>query len=261
MRIVACLTFLLAIAGCTLGSSTSSSPSSSGSSTTSAGSDPATGAGSSSSASSTVHPATGGQSGTVELRLVDAPNPTISQVLVTVDHVDVEVDGVGWKTVSSTPQSVDLLQLQNGAFASLTQGGLPTGHITQLRLYLGTSTSPQVVTPDGQFDLQVPSGTESGIKIVGSFDVSPCQSGQVTIDFDAAASVSYHGGGGAHAGSWMLQPVIKLKSVSLGGACDDAGAADDGGAADAGEDPATDCADVTCPDGQFCMNGACSSGS
>lgn len=261
MRISSSIALVLFVAGCSAAAATPSSSEFRASGTSPGSGTTSDGAGA---PSSDPTPSSGTRSGNVELRLVDAPNPDVSSVVVTIDHVDANIEGTGWTTIASTPATVDLLALQGGAFASLSKGGLPAGHIEQLRLYLSATTPGHVVTSDGQFDLKVPSGTESGIKIVGGFDVGPCQTGQVTIDFDAAASVSYRAGGaGSAGGGWTLRPVVRLKSVSIGGECPEADA-DAGASSDvpADSDAGTpSCDDVTCVDGSFCLNGSCTTAS
>jgi hypothetical protein len=262
------------------------------------------------------------------VRLVDAPTDEVSKIVVTVAKVEADVEGSGWATLSAAPLEVDLLSLQGGVFASLGAASLPAGHVNQLRLYLDETAAQHVTLSDGsEAPLKVPSGVESGIKIVGGFDVGACQSGQVTLDFDGRKSLVHAGGGsgpegepdeekggpagaggkgptaggghksrgagtggggqGAEAGAptWLLRPVIKLKSVELAGACPEpsggasgesaggaggqpaegqssdgeagAGQAGGGQAGEGAEGEPPGCESVVCAEGEFCLNGLC----
>src|SRR5690348_12893453 len=68
-------------------------PSTSGGASAGAG-DPTSGAGDPAGPTAPAPPATGRKSGIVDVRLVDAPNPDVKKVVVTIDHVDVEIEGV-----------------------------------------------------------------------------------------------------------------------------------------------------------------------
>ena len=157
----------------------------------------------------------GARTGTVELRVTNTnPVPvTISfaKILVTIDHVDAHTSGGKWQTVVSKPQTLDLSTLAGGSFATIGIATVPSGHLTELRLYLSGSAS--VVTLDGSSHaLEVPSGD---IKIVG-FEVAECRTNAATISFEG---VEYH----AADGKYVLRPTVQLAEVSDDGpgACDD----------------------------------------
>src|SRR5262245_10998740 len=103
----------------------------------------------------------GSMTGRIEVRLVDAPSRDVSAIVVTIDHVDAHIEGSGWTTLSTTPQTLDLLRLRGGTFATLGIGQLPAGKLTQLRLFVADQAASFIVTPDGeQHPLVVPSGTQ-----------------------------------------------------------------------------------------------------
>lgn len=176
---------------------------------------------------------TGGMSGSMQLRLVDAPNTDVTAVVVTIDHVDAHIVGAGWVTLSSQKVTVDLLSLQGGTFALLGIGQLPAGHLTQIRLYTDDAGPNYVITPDGaQHPLDVPSGDESGIKLKIGVDIQPCASGNLTLDFDGHKSIWVHPRGAGAGDLWNLRPVIRLKSITQTGTCSGGsnGSGSDGGA-------------------------------
>lgn len=147
--------------------------------------------------------------GKIELRLIDAPSRDVTSIVVTIERVDAHVDGAGWATLVSTPQTIDLLTLRGGTFATLGIGRLPAGKLTQLRLVVSNSASSFVTTPDGvRHALLIPSGTQSGIKLVGNIDLPECSSAIITLDFDGQNSLMVHT---SHmSDEWMLRPVVRI---------------------------------------------------
>jgi hypothetical protein len=186
---------------------------------------------------------------TLRVHLVDAPNDDVSSVVVTIAKIEASVNGE-WLTVATGEHTVDLLQLQNGAFLDLGAGSLPPGHVDQLRLMLSANGEHDVLTVHGdsqRYPLFVPSGRQTGIKLVGGFDLTPCATTQLTIDFDAKRSV--HKVGPARGGKWVLQPVIRIRALVTAGTC-----AEPNG----GEAPIEDaCAQVTCTETEICEDGTC----
>jgi uncharacterized protein DUF4382 len=205
----------------------------------------------------------------MEMRLVDAPGD-VKSIVVTLFKIEAHTAGGGWETLLTKAETVDLMQLQGGTFATLGLTTLPAGHITQLRLFVDDAGPNFVITLDGvQHPLTVPSGDESGIKIIGGFDLEPCATGSVTLDFDGHNSIFTHPTGSGD--EWILRPVIRLKSVVHGpGTC----------VVDAGPPPSVPdaaptptppppapapispppsdvCGSMNCADGQYCNNGVC----
>jgi hypothetical protein len=162
----------------------------------------------------------GGMTGRMEVRLVDAPDPQVKEIWVTILHVDAHVAGAGWKTIASQRATIDLLKLQNGNFALLGVTQLPAGKLTQLRLYVDEAGDNHVVTPDGlSHPLKVPSGPESGIKLKLGLDLQACATGSITLDFDGKKSIWTHPRGSGFGDGWILRPVVRLKAVTAIGEC------------------------------------------
>ena len=264
---------LLVAAACSAPSSSSSqsgtsagggSDTSGGASQGGAASDDTTGAPSTSSSSGGASSSSGGAAAGptaahLDVRLVDAPSTEVKSIIVTVAKVEAELAS-GWTTLVEKEQTIDLLTLQNGAFLSLGTATLPPGHVGQIRLYLAEDGDQHAVGMDDQsHPLTIPSGTQSGIKLVGGFEVPPCGVGQITLDFDGKKSLQVGGNG---AGQWMLRPVLRLKAIVVAGSCPDPDAGGDAAAPlpDAGDDAAAlpdPCAGVTCSDTEVCDNGSC----
>jgi hypothetical protein len=82
-------------------------------------------------------------------------------------------------------------------------GDVPAGHYTQVRLHLTDGSN--VVVDGAPHPLKVPSGMQSGYKLVGEFDVPAGGQVELTLDFDAARSVVLTGNG-----RYMLKPTCRV---------------------------------------------------
>jgi hypothetical protein len=178
---------------------------------------------------------------TVTLELTDAPPAmeSLAHVYVTLAHVDVHgagsddddddndseegaeaddgkgkssEDGAGWRTVTTHGGTFDLVALRNDVRAALGQLELPSGKITQIRLF---------IDPDGKNEVDLTSGTTcaldlskvppTGVKINHPFkalDVEDSSKLNLVVDFDLSESLDQ-----TAECSFTLKPVIKLKHV------------------------------------------------
>lgn len=127
---------------------------------------------------------------------------TVSSVKVTIDSVQVQSAAEGWVTVSSTPQTYDLLKLKaEGSQALLADVNLKTGTYQQVRLM----TSKVVVTDtSGDHEAKLPSGE---LKIVGELTVNESSTSTATFDFIADESLHVTGNG-----DYIFAPVVKLET-------------------------------------------------
>jgi hypothetical protein len=149
----------------------------------------------------------------VHLYLTDFPidDAEVTKVLVTFTHVEVYSAAIGdWLTVvdyGSQGRTLDLLMLQNGRTEELGAFQLDPGAYDQIRLHLQADNEIEVDRGGGPViePLTVPSGDETGIKLVRPFTVTGEGPTAITVDFDAKASVSFNRGQG-----FMLKPTIKI---------------------------------------------------
>jgi Domain of unknown function (DUF4382) len=171
--------------------------------------------------------------GRFSVSLTDAPNPELSKLVVTITSVTVHVVGEGWVPLPldvdppGSSLQVDLLQLQTYA-RSLGMLSLPPGKVTQIRLLVapdvtvgtGAEMLNYVVLADAgqtKAPLKVPSGYQSGIKIVGPWEIADCTETAVTLDFDGKRSIWYHPTGQGNSPEetgWILRPVIRVSGSS-----------------------------------------------
>lgn len=156
--------------------------------------------------------------GTVKLRLTDDP-ADYQQVNLAVTEVSAHFEGGagesdstgGWQVLRSEPFDIDLLTLRNGVFATLAVTQVPAGHYSQIRLKLASGSN--VVIDGVAHPLKVPSGMESGYKLVGGFDVPAGGLIDLTLDFDAARSIVLTG-----SGTYILKPTARVIQTQSAGA-------------------------------------------
>jgi hypothetical protein len=177
--------------------------------------------------------------GTLAIRLVDAPTDSVKSIFVTIDSVTAHSDEAGWVNVFQGPLTVDLLTLKETSM-QLGQVTLPAGTVSQVRFVLVDSGPQYVVLDDGsQAPLKVPSGSESGVKLNGPFTVSACNKHTLVLDFDGMHSIEYHETGSDL--GWILRPVIHVKAeADEVEPCNPDGGSPDAGSPDAGPTSPTD---------------------
>lgn len=158
-------------------------------------------------------PASGG-TGRLKMYLADAPSIVFDAVNIVVDRVEVHLAGAdstsGWTTINDTQYTYDLLTLRNGQTAILGNAVLAAGTYTQIRLII--STGSNVVVGGVPFSLGIPSGMQTGLKLVHEFTIQPNGTTELTFDFDAERSVNLTGNG-----QYMLKPVIRVQSNDVSG--------------------------------------------
>ena len=154
--------------------------------------------------SDATEPAVG--QGQILMKMVDAP-ANYEQVNIVVSRVEVHKAGSdstnGWIVLNANTTTHDLLTLRNGASAVLGNTALDVGHYTQIRLILGTGSN--VVVNGSTFNLDVASGTQTGIKLNHEFDIKDGQVYELFLDFNAESSIILTGNS-----QYKLKPVIRV---------------------------------------------------
>ena len=168
--------------------------------------------------------------GTVSMSLTDAMSNEFNAVCVTIDDVQVHMKGNGignnsWESVSAPnlPKTFNLYDLTNGVREEIGLADLAIGDYTQMRLIIGTVPDDGINelgeahpyanyvidTNDNYQELKIPSGINTGIKIVHGFTISTDQTTELILDFNAEKSVIVAG----NTGIWHLKPTIKVGST------------------------------------------------
>jgi len=150
----------------------------------------------------------------MEIRMYDAPIDSADEVNVFIERVEVNEEGTegGWEVISEPQQTYNLLELTNGAFEVLGEEELEPGIYQQIRLILGTDGHSVVVGED-VFDLTVPSGPQTGIKLNVNAEIEADITYVLLLDFDASRSVVEAG----RSGMYLLKPVIKATNEAVTG--------------------------------------------
>ena len=160
--------------------------------------------------------------GTLSLSLTDASSSDYQTVFVTIDEVQVHLGGSEnnpnhWKSVDMpiSPLTVDLFDLVNGVREDLGLVDLDAGRYTQMRLIIGNYPNPDyhpfanyVITNAETpvvHELKIPSGHNTGFKVVNGFTINADQMTELILDFDATRSVIQAGS----SGQWLLKPTVK----------------------------------------------------
>lgn len=163
--------------------------------------------------------------GTLSTSLTDSSSEEYQAVYVTIDRVDVHLeDNNSWETVATPGKTYNLLELVNGVVENLGEVLLDTGHYTQMRLIIGETADQgtnifdalhnyanYIIDKDGApFELKVPSGSQTGLKIVNGFDINDNQTTELILDFDALRSVVKAGS----SGNYLLKPTVKVLTTT-----------------------------------------------
>jgi Domain of unknown function (DUF4382) len=136
-------------------------------------------------------------------------------------HVVVEFTGVEIKAVNdaspevfdfTTPRQIDLLALEGGGSEILLKDELlPAGDYEWMRLKVNagrTASDSYVDLKDGsRHALFIPSGNQSGLKLIRGFTVGAGSTTDFTIDFDLRRSVIRPPG---QNGEFVLKPVLRV---------------------------------------------------
>lgn len=139
----------------------------------------------------------------LNIRLTDAPID-LDEVNIDLKQVVVKgPDGTQEIPLETNAGIYDLLDLQNGIDALIANADLLLDQITEVRLILGENNT--VVVDNATYELKIPSGSQSGLKIKVCLDLTDMPEYDLLLDFDAAASVHATGNG-----KYIMKPVIRV---------------------------------------------------
>jgi len=151
--------------------------------------------------------------GRISLGITDAPVDGATAVVVKFTAVELKPEDGDAFTINLTPaQSVDLLVLAGGGSRALLENySVPAGRYQSIRLLIEAQQnqpSSYIDFASGErFPLFVPSGSESGLKLIRGFTVAAGSNSNFTIDFDLRKSVIAPPG---QAPNYLLKPVLRM---------------------------------------------------
>ena len=167
------------------------------------------GGGGSEPASSSLQP----QFGRFTLRVTDSPVTSAERVVVEFTGIEVKPRGGEPEVFDfDTPRRIDLLALDGGGSEILLEDEmLPAGEYESIRLKVnaGRNASDSFIElEDGsRHALFIPSGNQTGLKLIRGFIIGAGGTHDFTIDFDLRKSVTRPPGQG---GDFILKPVLRL---------------------------------------------------
>lgn len=156
--------------------------------------------------------------GSVRVSLTDAPIDLtgVTAVMVTVDEItlyatdDGESDGIPFDGPVSLPGgfTVNLLDYRDGEVVFVASGDVPVGAYKRIRMRVADASllwddDGDPTTPDLEETIEVPSGK---VDVPVPFALSQGETFEVTLDFDAAASVQVNETSGNK--QYVLRPVV-----------------------------------------------------
>lgn len=159
--------------------------------------------------------------GILHLSITDAPIDAydVTGVFITVTDIQIHKGGEDWMTIETFegPQVYNLLELTDGISELMASIELDAGVYTQLRFMIdapeemgqGNHTNPGCYIEFGDgtsAPLFVPSGSQTGYKAIGPFQVPSNGEVHVIADFDVRKSVTQAG----RSGRFILKPTIRL---------------------------------------------------
>jgi hypothetical protein len=156
----------------------------------------------------------------MRLSVSDAP-PADGATHVVVVFTGVELTGNSGNPVTITfpePKTIDLMTQSGTASAVLFDQPIPPGSYGQIRLMVmadGSANNSYIDFASGsRFGLRVPSGSETGLKLVSGFTVPSSGVVDYTIDFDLRKAITCPPG---QAPACILKPVERLvNNISVG---------------------------------------------
>lgn len=169
--------------------------------------------------------------GKISVKLTDAPFPyeyideanvTIYKIETRVKYLD-ESEGVqddsNFEVLFEGEQKVNLLTLTNGVTMAMGEAEVPVGSYDLVRVYIKEGS---VVLKDGTtFDLKVPSGEQTGIKVFvnPAIEVFSSLSSDLLLDIDVSKSFIPNGNIESMSGitGFNFKPVIRASNMSIAG--------------------------------------------
>lgn len=147
----------------------------------------------------------GGTMGTLNLGLTDTPVDGAQSVVVAFTGVDL-MGPAGTQSISfATERQIDLLKEQGSNSAALLSGAtVLAGDYQWIRLDVDAANSYIITSTGAKYPLTIPSGSQTGLKLVSGFTVAQGGVSNFVIDFNLRQSVTQDNNG------YTLKPALRL---------------------------------------------------
>ena len=147
----------------------------------------------------------------LQVRIHDEPfkssDKLVTELNITVIKVDIVRAGTG--EVINCPikeeKEMNILEISKSNPVVLSDVSVPSGDYEQLRLVIKNNAT--IVVDDVSYDIKIPSGEQSGVKLDGNFSIRG-KFIRLDLDFIPEESVIYNKGQG-----YILKPVIKILDI------------------------------------------------
>lgn len=153
------------------------------------------------------------QFGRLTLRITDSPVTSAKRVVVEFTGLEIKPrDGASPEVFNFAPRQIDLLALDGGGSEIiLSDEELPAGEYESIRLKVNAGRDGSdsfIELDDGSIHpLFIPSGNQTGLKLIHDFVIGAGGTHNFTIDFDLRKSVIHPPGLGE---PYLLKPVLRL---------------------------------------------------
>ena len=152
------------------------------------------------------------QTGTLNLRITDSPVTSAERVVVQFTGLEIKRVGAEPDVFDFAPRQIDLLALDGGGSEILLSNvTLPAGEYESIRLKVNAGRNGSdsfIELDDGSVHpLFIPSGNQTGLKLIRGFTIGAGSTNNFTIDFDLRKSVVHPPGLGE---PYLLKPVLRL---------------------------------------------------
>jgi hypothetical protein len=158
-------------------------------------------------------PASQPQFGRMNLRITDSPVTSAKRVVVQFTGLEIKPAGAaGPEVFDFAPRQIDLLALDGGGSeVLLADEMLPAGEYESIRLKVNAGRDGSdsfIELDDGSVHpLFIPSGNQTGLKLIRGFTIGAGSTHNFTIDFNLRKSVIHPPGLGD---PYLLKPVLRM---------------------------------------------------
>lgn len=178
----------------------------------------------------------GEETGQVSFSMTDAPVDDADQVVIAMTEFELKpADGEAFRvavipTEGESHRALDLLAFTNGESALLIDGEeVPAGDYEWLRIYFDEDASFVMLNDGLHYPLFIPSGAQTGYKLVSGFTVPVNDSVAYMLDFDLRKSLRLPPGLGGPNGedrTYLLKPTVRIMNAEETGGVEGAVADD-----------------------------------